>query len=129
MLLGLIRDNYGNYVIQKLLDLLSQQDFDHFIDVLQPELAKAKRTGCGKQVTAIEKRMQRPYDQSLLPNQAVFGSRTISQNTTPPPPPLTADQRSLQTSSVGSVNGDTLEGATSSRKGSVEHVVPTVFET
>ncbi|KAH0144140.1 putative Pumilio like protein, partial [Aureobasidium melanogenum] len=128
MLLGLIRDNYGNYVIQKLLDLLSQQDFDHFIDILQPELAKAKRTGCGKQVTAIEKRMQRPCDQSLLPHQAVFGSRTISQNTTPPPPPLTADQRSLQTSSVGSVNGDTLEGATSSRKGSVEHVVPNVFE-
>ncbi|CAD0112784.1 unnamed protein product [Aureobasidium uvarum] len=128
MLLGLIRDNYGNYVIQKLLDLLSQQDFDHFIDVLQPELAKAKRTGCGKQVTAIEKRMQIPYDQGLLTQPAVFGSRTISQNTTPPPPPLTADQRSLQNSSVGSVSGDALEGATSSRKGSVEHVVPTVLE-
>ncbi|KAI5258862.1 ARM repeat-containing protein [Aureobasidium subglaciale] len=128
MLLGLIRDNYGNYVIQKLLDLLSQQDFDCFTDVLQPELAKAKRTGCGKQVAAIEKRMQRPYDQNLLAHPTAFGSRTVSQNTTPPPPPLTADQRSLQTSSVGSVNGDALEGAASSRKGSIEHVVPTVYE-
>ncbi|TIA22215.1 ARM repeat-containing protein [Aureobasidium pullulans] len=128
MLLGLIRDNYGNYVIQKLLDLLSQPDLDHFIEILQPELAKAKRTGCGKQVTAIEKRMQRPYEQNLHAHQSAFGSRTISQNTTPPPPPLTADQRSLQNSSVGSVNGDALEGAASSRKGSVEHAVPTVFE-
>jgi hypothetical protein len=128
MLLGLIRDNYGNYVIQKLLDLLTQQDFDYFIEILQPELIKAKRTGCGKQVAAIEKRTQRSDEQDVPVHGNDFGNHSISQNATPPPPPLTADQRSLQTSSAGSVNGDALEGATSSRKGSVEHVAPAVYE-
>ena len=76
----------------------------------------------------IEKNMQRSFDRNLQAHSTAYGSRTISQNTTPPPPPLTADTRSLQTSSVGSVNGDALEGATSSRKGSVQHIEPTVLE-
>lgn len=70
MMLGLIRDNYGNYVIrtyaltsfgseeltirtEKLLSLLRGDDYTYFVDLLHPELIRAKRTGCGKQVLAV----------------------------------------------------------------------------
>ncbi|KAF1353265.1 armadillo-type protein [Delphinella strobiligena] len=127
MLIGFIRDNYGNYVIQKLLDVLTYQDYMFFMTVLQPEMAKAKRTGCSKQVMSIEKKMHRfgaPYV-SLNP-PTPFACRSISAATTPPP--LTSDTRSIQTSSVASVNGDTIEGALPSRKGSIQSSEPAVLE-
>ncbi|KAK4984214.1 mRNA binding protein puf3 [Elasticomyces elasticus] len=59
VLMSMIKDNYGNYVIQKLLDTLAAHDYNYFMSILQQEMARAKRTGCGKQVLSIEKRMHR----------------------------------------------------------------------
>ncbi|KAK1049296.1 mRNA binding protein puf3 [Friedmanniomyces endolithicus] len=59
VIVGLIRDNYGNYVIQKLLDTLCAADFNNFIDLLQPAMTQAKRAGAGKQTQSIEKKMDR----------------------------------------------------------------------
>ncbi|KAK0932797.1 mRNA binding protein puf3 [Friedmanniomyces endolithicus] len=59
VIVGLIRDNYGNYVIQKLLDMLCAADFNNFIDLLQPAMTQAKRAGAGKQTQSIEKKMDR----------------------------------------------------------------------
>ncbi|GAB7365706.1 hypothetical protein MBLNU230_g7044t1 [Neophaeotheca triangularis] len=56
-LVGMIKDSYGNYVIQKLLDTLSGPDYAAFLQDLQQAMNMAKRTGCGKQVVAIEKKM------------------------------------------------------------------------
>lgn len=126
MLLGLIKDNYGNYVIQKLLDVLCERDYYSFMSTLQPEMNRAKRSGCGKQVMAIEKKMHRPSTYGSLPVSHPFGRQTISTATTPPP--LTSDTRSIQTSSAASIDGDTMEGALASRKGSVQSIEPTVFE-
>ncbi|KAF2734006.1 ARM repeat-containing protein [Polyplosphaeria fusca] len=53
VLLTLIKDQYGNYVIQKLLELLSDQDYDEMVDLLKPEMDKAKRCATGKQVIAV----------------------------------------------------------------------------
>ncbi|SMR46475.1 unnamed protein product [Zymoseptoria tritici ST99CH_1E4] len=142
ILVNMIKDNFGNYVIQKLLDTLAPDDYHLFLEVLQPAMIQAKRTGCGKQVLSIDKKMHRfdpyhshnlannmPFDRNGYPMdngyqmgvpiampQHQFASNYNSAATTPPP--LTADTRSLQSSGVPSINGDTMEGASSSRKGS-----------
>jgi mRNA-binding protein PUF3 len=110
-----------------------------FLEMLQPAMVQAKRTGCGKQVLSIDKKMHRfdpyhngnmaanmPFSQNSYHNgmpiqfqNSHFASNYNSAATTPPPP-LTADTRSLQSSGVPSINGDAVEGAASSRKGS-EH--------
>lgn len=149
VLVSLIKDNFGNYVIrkyisamailipantsaEKLLDTLSPEDYGHFLDLLQPAMAQAKRTGCGKQVLSIEKKMQKfatfrnnlgnagPFNAGMyqlpLPTPP-FASYHGSAATTPPP--LTADTQSLQSSAIPSINGDAVEGAAAgSRKGS-----------
>ncbi|KAK3709564.1 mRNA binding protein puf3 [Vermiconidia calcicola] len=129
---SMIKDSYGNYVIQKLLDTLCPEDYMHFLDVLQPAVTQAKRTGCGKQVLSIEKKMHRfpmlrngptnggaynPNAYQLPLPTPPFASHFGSAATTPPP--LTADSQSLQSSAIQSINGDAVEGAAfGSRKGS-----------
>ncbi|CAK3855225.1 Pumilio 2 [Lecanosticta acicola] len=130
VLVAMIRDSFGNYVIQKLLDTLSSQDFAFFLEILQPAVALAKRAGCGKQVLSIEKKMHRfdtyrngsisggptfnrPGFQLPLPPPSFASNYNSAANT---PPPLTADTQSLQSSGIPSVNGDTVEGAAASRK-------------
>ncbi|KAF2767510.1 ARM repeat-containing protein [Teratosphaeria nubilosa] len=134
VLVSMIKDNFGNYVIQKLLDTLCAEDFTTFMDQLQPAVNQAKRTGCGKQMLSIEKKMH----SRMSPGRWTNGSGSIYgqshggyglQMPTPPfashygsaattPPPLTSDTQSLQSSNISSVNGDTVEGADRSRKGS-----------
>ena len=146
ILTGLIKDNYGNYVIrkfqlstlppskaglllmltiEKLLNTLSTDDYLMFLEVLRPAMAQAKRTGCGQQVLAIERKMHRfpsfPFNESdathsfdvtgysvPLPTPP-FASNYNSAATTPPP--LTADSQSLQSSRIPSINGDPPEGS------------------
>ncbi|KAK4550587.1 hypothetical protein LTR36_000166 [Oleoguttula mirabilis] len=131
VLVGMIKDNFGNYVIQKLLDTLCNEDFGCFVDLLHPAVSQAKRTGCGKQLMSVERKMHRtppqwagqtnghaynhgPY-QMPLPTPP-FASHYGSAATTPPP--LTADTQSLQSSKMPSINGDAVEGADRNRKGS-----------
>ena len=118
---------------EKLLDTLSSEEYIHFMDLLQPAVTQAKRTGCGKQVLSIEKKMHRfpsfgngpasggafnPTNAYQLPLPTPhYASNFGSAATTPPP--LTADTQSLQSSTIPSVNGDAVEGAAvGSRKGS-----------
>lgn len=145
----MIKDSYGNYVIrkwlgilsdrqelirvaEKLLDTLAPEDYLQFVDMLQPALSQAKRTGCGKQVLSIEKKMNRiPNFRGGPPNIGAFNphafrpvvghfANAIDSANTTPPPPLTADTRSIQSSALQSIDGDTVEGATAicNRKGS-----------
>lgn len=140
---------------EKLLDVVNRHDYNYLMEHLQPEMARAKKMGCGKQAISvrftvvdpllrqqlrqmhssaspaasstrhadpscfqIEKKMHRfgppGYMQMHIPMS--FGSHSVSTDTTPPP--LTADMRSLQTSSLPSINGDAVGGAANSRKGS-----------
>ncbi|GIZ37021.1 hypothetical protein CKM354_000048400 [Cercospora kikuchii] len=140
VLLGMIRDSYGNYVIQKFLDVLEINDYFVFCDHLQAPLLQAKRSGAGKQVLAIEKKMHRfdhiqrngninhgghfhmqsgsgyQMPMQIAMTVAPYASNYNSAATTPPP--LTADTQSLQSSCLPSINGDAVEGAAASRKGS-----------
>lgn len=120
-LVSMIKDNFGNYVIQKLLDKLSFQDYQYFTNHLAVAIALAKRHGCGKQIAAIESRMRRfgiPAHQQRQPASfgiampAPDGSHYTSVTNTPAL--LTPDSQSLQASTVPSVNGDAVEGAQNS---------------
>ncbi|KAF3935691.1 hypothetical protein ABW19_dt0207624 [Dactylella cylindrospora] len=51
----LMKDQYGNYVIQKLLFLLDEEDRDTLIEAIKPQLQNLKRFSYGKQLNAIEK--------------------------------------------------------------------------
>ncbi|TKA71826.1 hypothetical protein B0A49_06169 [Cryomyces minteri] len=118
-LVMLIRDGYGNYVIQKLLDTLSMSDYALFMQMLQPDMVKAKRTASGKQVQAIEKKMHRfdfqsTYCHLSLPSPPA-SSENISTATTPPS--LTSDVQSPESSSHASTNGDSIDGP-------VQHATP-----
>lgn len=78
----------------------------------------------------IEKKMHRFNPSYNALHAADAGTDQDSAATTPPP--LTSDTRSVQTSSVASINGDAIEGAhiiaPGSRKGSVPTGEPILFE-
>ncbi|PNS13870.1 Pumilio 2 [Sphaceloma murrayae] len=116
MVLSLIKDSYGNYVIQKMCEALNQRDYARFVEVLQPEINKARRMGCGKQVSSIEKKMNRPSGFGHSRRTPTYASRAGSAERTP----CLTNSNSAQTSSLSSsVNGDAIEGASNSRKNSV----------
>jgi mRNA-binding protein PUF3 len=53
-LLNLLRDGYGNYVIQKLLETLARDEYDIFVAALRPELEKCKKlVSGGKQIISV----------------------------------------------------------------------------
>ncbi|KAJ5887638.1 Armadillo-like helical [Penicillium taxi] len=54
-LLGLMRDQYGNYVIQKVLGQLKGQEREMLVDHIKPLLTALKKFSYGKQILAIEK--------------------------------------------------------------------------
>ncbi|KAF2443890.1 ARM repeat-containing protein [Karstenula rhodostoma CBS 690.94] len=49
----LIKDPYGNYVIQKCLETVNRRDYQEFVAVLKPELDKAKKVMSGKQIVSV----------------------------------------------------------------------------
>jgi len=123
------------YFKEKLLDHLGQHEYNILLDNLQPEMSSARRAGCTKQVGSvctrqgeqrdpasntllqIEKKMHRfgPHGYSLHYQHRV---QSCAHSSGPSPPPLTFDSRSVQTSYPPSCNGDAIEGAANSRKGS-----------
>ncbi|KAF2128721.1 ARM repeat-containing protein [Dothidotthia symphoricarpi CBS 119687] len=102
-ILNLLKDGFGNYVIQKLLETLSRNDYDRFVVALKPELEKAKNMISGKQIISVEKKMYR-YDR--------IDSPTMPREPTdvPPTPPLSSSAQSPQTSSLPSTNVSTVDG-------------------
>lgn len=57
-ILNLLKDGYGNYVIQKLLETLNRDEYVMFVDALKPELEKAKRIISGKQIVSVSSRLR-----------------------------------------------------------------------
>ncbi|KAF2818502.1 ARM repeat-containing protein [Ophiobolus disseminans] len=102
-LLLLLRDGYGNYVIQKLLETLSRDDYLRFVDALWPELERCKKivTG-GKQIISVEKKMYR-FSRVDSPTAA----RELIE--APPTPALSSSAQSPQSSSMPSTNTSTVD--------------------
>ncbi|EAW08696.1 mRNA-binding protein PUF3 [Aspergillus clavatus NRRL 1] len=77
-LLGLMRDQYGNYVIQKVLGQLKGEEREGLIEQIRPLLSQLKKFSYGKQIVAIEK---------LIFDSPAAASASLSQvasSTTPP---------------------------------------------
>ncbi|KKY23759.1 putative mrna binding protein pumilio [Diplodia seriata] len=107
----LIKDGYGNYVLQKLLDTLNAPDYMAFLDCLQPEINKVKKTLAGKQVQAVEKKMHRFDKYELVPDSVQRNSMSpTSLNTQPSVPETpkssTTDDKSTQPSSPSTAGTD-----------------------
>ncbi|KAF1833901.1 ARM repeat-containing protein [Decorospora gaudefroyi] len=97
--MNLLRDGYGNYVIQKLLDTLNREDYEMFVQALKPELEKAKKIIPGKQCVSVEKKMYR-YDR--------IDSPTMPRDDAPPTPALSSSAHSPPSSSLPSTNTSTI---------------------
>ncbi|KAF9892543.1 mRNA binding protein puf3 [Aspergillus nanangensis] len=81
-LLGLVRDQYGNYVIQKILHQLKDEEYELLVDYLRPILLHLKKYSCGKQMSAIEKLIQERAEAEKA-SGAALPAQTVS-STTPP---------------------------------------------
>ncbi|RDW83892.1 mRNA-binding protein PUF3 [Aspergillus mulundensis] len=79
-LIDLIADQYGNYVLQKILGHLQNAERAALVQRIKPLLVHMKKSNCGKQIAAIEKLIG---DSSPCPNSAIPASNHTS-STTPP---------------------------------------------
>ncbi|KAL5319773.1 hypothetical protein ACEPPN_012830 [Leptodophora sp. 'Broadleaf-Isolate-01'] len=109
----MMKDQYGNYVIQKLLSQLKGVDRDRFVEDLKPQLTLLKKYNYGKQIVAIEKVIQERAPQSYnSPTSAVAPTMPIEIDSSAPTPMLTNGQNSPQSSSLPSTNVSTIEDST-----------------
>ncbi|KAF7616551.1 hypothetical protein AFLA_004610 [Aspergillus flavus NRRL3357] len=76
-LLGLIRDQFGNYVIQKVLCQLKGAERDALVEEIKPLLSQLKKYSYGKQIAAIEKLVADS-------NSPTNGTLPHTTSTTPP---------------------------------------------
>lgn len=117
----MMKDQYGNYVIQKLLAQLKGAERDAFVEDMKPQLIQLKKYNYGKQIAAIEKLIflgpQPSYiNPSLMP-------MPIEITSSAPTPMLTNGQNSPQSSSLPSTSVSTIDDpsdSTSSGKTIVE---------
>ncbi|OQD78531.1 hypothetical protein PENDEC_c001G01616 [Penicillium decumbens] len=89
-LLGLMRDQYGNYVIQKVLGQLKDGEREALIEQIKPLLSQLKKFSYGKQIVAIEKLI---FD----PNSPATGPMPHATSTTPPNSHKSSPQPSKRT--------------------------------
>ncbi|PQE22195.1 pumilio domain-containing protein [Rutstroemia sp. NJR-2017a WRK4] len=123
----MMKDQYGNYVIQKLLGQLKDADREAFVEEIKPQLLALKKYNYGKQIAALEKLIFAPQDG---PQSQSFNSPSSVAMPTPhthpieirssaPTPLLTDGQNSPQSSSLPSTNVSTIDdpvGSASSGK-------------
>ncbi|QSZ36031.1 hypothetical protein DSL72_007155 [Monilinia vaccinii-corymbosi] len=111
----MMKDQYGNYVIQKLLGQLKGAERTTFIDDLKPQLLALKKYNYGKQIAAIEKLIFGQDDSqnsfASSPTVATPGAYTqpMEINSSAPTPLLTNGQNSPQSSSLPSANVSTID--------------------
>ncbi|KAI9756973.1 MAG: hypothetical protein M4579_003631 [Chaenotheca gracillima] len=102
----LMKDQYGNYVIQKLLGQMKGADYDKLVEQIRPQLAALKKCPQAKQINAIEKLIP------ATPQSSSFQASTPppGASAAPTPPLLTMDAQSPQSSSLPSENNSTCDG-------------------
>lgn len=124
----LITDQYGNYVIQKLLKVLKGSEWDDFVELTKAQLALLKRFSYGKQIAAIEKLI---YCAPCPPQMADgrIPPPTIDTSVGPTPPLSTGAAQSPQSGSQPSTHASSIEGPHTSRKSSGSNVVSVLTPT
>ncbi|KAK2751795.1 mRNA binding protein puf3 [Onygenales sp. PD_40] len=115
-LLGLMRDQYGNYVIQKVLGQLKGAEREALVEQIIPQLAQLKKFSYGKQIAAIEKLIYDP-NTSTSPSEPNPSVATTSGDgsTVAPESPVVGTQSS-QGSSLPSTNNSVVDGPVDQQK-------------
>ncbi|OAA78256.1 Armadillo-type fold domain containing protein [Akanthomyces lecanii RCEF 1005] len=103
----MMRDQYGNYVIQKLLGQLHGAEKELLVEEIKPQFFTLKKNGASRQLQALEKLLG-------------LGSRGEGDHSATPTPALTNETSSPQTSSPPSthVSAVSLASADASKKAS-----------
>jgi mRNA-binding protein PUF3 len=103
----MMKDQYGNYVIQKLLAQLKGDEHDAFVEDMKPQLLQLKKYNYGKQIAAIEKLIFTGPQQQFAPastTASAIQTMPIEITSSAPTPMLTNGQNSPQSSSLPSTN-------------------------
>ncbi|KAG8531985.1 uncharacterized protein KY384_003621 [Bacidia gigantensis] len=115
----LIRDQYGNYVVQKLLTQLQSQAWSDFAEPVKLQVALLKKIMYpGKQITSVEKLLymrQAPHHQTA----GLFPS-SLNTSAAPTPPLVSEESQSPQSSSQPSTHPNSVDTRLTSRKSSGE---------
>ncbi|KAK8139149.1 armadillo-type protein [Apiospora sp. TS-2023a] len=110
---AMMRDQFGNYVIQKMLKTLKGEDRASFVTHLTPEVDSAKKNAPSRQVTAVEGLINNPdeNDPSSRTEMAQPDSPglQLDVNSTSPTPGLTTEHNSPDSSSPPSTNSSAEE--------------------
>ncbi|KAI0013609.1 ARM repeat-containing protein [Xylariaceae sp. FL0662B] len=126
----MMKDQFGNYVIQKLIHWLDGSDREALLDEMRPQFANLKKMSTGRQITALDRLMTASSavpTASSSANNANGGPATASTgpltpsllvevNSAAPTPSLTMEQNSPESSSPPSTNDGTLEEAADVKK-------------
>ncbi|KAI9719873.1 MAG: mRNA binding protein puf3 [Chrysothrix sp. TS-e1954] len=64
-----LKDNYGNYVIQSLLDHLNDTDYVVLIRMIEPDIARDRRMNMSKQAENVARKMHRFDERFTYQNQ------------------------------------------------------------
>jgi mRNA-binding protein PUF3 len=107
----MMKDQYGNYVIQKLLGQLKGAEREAFVESLKPHLLQLKKYNYGKQIMAIEKLIFTGPPTYITPASVTPATQAfpIEIASNAPTPTLTNGQNSPQSSSLPSTNVSTIE--------------------
>ncbi|KAI0165821.1 ARM repeat-containing protein [Xylariaceae sp. FL1272] len=127
----MLKDQFGNYVIQKLIECLNGTDKDAFMASVEPDYALIKKQGA-RQITALDKLIAEYHNAPLpsaTPAAGITGTSSITATASPTPnlmievssgaptPPLTTEQNSPQSISPPSTNVGSTDEAGEESKG------------
>ncbi|KAI0847845.1 ARM repeat-containing protein [Daldinia vernicosa] len=101
----MMKDQFGNYVIQKLLQHLEGPDRESFIEEMRPHFANLKKFSSGRQMTALDRLMSA----SSAGTSPTTPNLLVDVNSAAPTPSLTMEQNSPQSSSPPSTNASVEE--------------------
>ncbi|KAG5297071.1 pumilio domain-containing protein [Histoplasma ohiense] len=128
-LLGLMRDQYGNYVIQKVLGQLNGLEREALVKKIEPQLTQLKKFSYGKQIAAIEKLIYDSHttdghSDSLSTHRKTSSRLSLSELNTSPsstddsgtPTSPSLGTQSSRSSSLPSTTTSDIEGSMDQRK-------------
>ncbi|KAI1801883.1 ARM repeat-containing protein [Daldinia bambusicola] len=103
----MMKDQFGNYVIQKLLQHLEGPDLMSFIEEMKPHFAILKKYSTGRQIAALERLMSA----TTAPGATSPSTPNLSVdvNSAAPTPLLTMEQNSPESSSPPSTKASVEE--------------------
>ncbi|XXH04842.1 hypothetical protein Hte_011264 [Hypoxylon texense] len=116
----IMRDQFGNYVIQKLMQHLEPTELELLVHEMKPHFASLKKHSTGRQITALDRLMSASSASSGGPSLAnsVNGMSSagpttpnllVEVNSAAPTPSLTMEQNSPESSSPPSTNASIEE--------------------